>query len=239
MPRPCRAPTMPLCKRVLKGTPQNDRVAAWALHDMCELTSAVERRSVSNLPTFGFCRLLYGHSLRLLTRKLLPFGMCWIVLMTMEIADYTEYELTLKLKPVSLRLLCSVSIEAFFFFLDKGSPFCSNYTLTKRKEKINAHSLNTTLLSMWKPATCSAWWWLYIAETCNWFCTQINLCLDCDLSSFLFSLYMFILLLIAWGQQPLKFSNFGIPILKYLNNYCLLSYRRPNRVWNSPSISFA
>jgi len=36
--------------------------------------------------------------------------MCLIVLMTMETADYTEYELTLKLKPVFLLLLCYVSI---------------------------------------------------------------------------------------------------------------------------------
>jgi hypothetical protein len=51
----------------------------------------------------------------LLTRKLLPFGMCLIVLMTMETADHTECELTLKLKPVVLVLLYYVSIVHSFF----------------------------------------------------------------------------------------------------------------------------
>jgi hypothetical protein len=59
---------------------------------------------VGGLPRFGFFRLLCGHSRSLLTRKLPYFGVCLIVLMTMETADYTEYELTLKFKPVFLLL---------------------------------------------------------------------------------------------------------------------------------------
>jgi hypothetical protein len=38
---------------------------------------------------------------------------------------------------------------------------------------------------------CSAWWWLYIIETCSWFAHKIKLCLDCDSESILFSLYTY------------------------------------------------
>ena len=41
------------------------------------------------------------------------------------------------------------------------------------------------------------------------------------------------------GNNALKFSNFVTPILKYLKNFCMLSFRRPNLLWNSPSSSFA
>ena len=41
--------------------------------------------------------------------------MCFIVLMAMEKADYTEYELTLKLKPVFLLLLCCAPLCVLLF----------------------------------------------------------------------------------------------------------------------------
>jgi hypothetical protein len=40
--------------------------AEWAHHGMCELTSAVERRHVGDLPAFGFFKLLHGDPRRLL-----------------------------------------------------------------------------------------------------------------------------------------------------------------------------
>ena len=118
---------MPFCKRLLKA-------------------SALKRRPVGDLTRFGFFRLLRGYSRRLLPRKLLPFGMFMIVLMTMDTADYTEYELTLKLKPFFLLLLCYAPLR--------------------------------------------------------------------------------VLLVVVCGQQLLKFSNFQEPILKYLKNFCPLSFRR-------------
>ena len=39
-PRPCRAPTTPFWKRLLKVTTQHGRGAAWARHGKCEITSA-------------------------------------------------------------------------------------------------------------------------------------------------------------------------------------------------------
>ena len=82
---------------------------AGARHGVCELQSAVSRRPVGDLPRFGFFRLLNGHSRRLFTRMLLPFGMCLTVLMAMETAHYTEHELILQLKSIFLVSLCNVS----------------------------------------------------------------------------------------------------------------------------------
>jgi len=71
------------------------------------------------LGAFGHCRMsmhTYTHThthtcaRSLLTRMLLPFGMCLIMLMMMETTEYTEYEITLKVKPVFLLLLYYVSI---------------------------------------------------------------------------------------------------------------------------------
>ena len=152
MPRPCRAPTMPLWKRLLKTTAQHGIGTAWARHGMCELTSAVSRRTLGNMPRFGFFRLPRGHSRRLLTRMLLPFGMCLICSdddgdsKLYEIIQF--YELILKLKPAFLLLLCYV-------------------------------------------------FWLSV------------------------------------GNNSFKFLNVEILILKYLKNFCLSSFRRRNRVWNS------
>jgi hypothetical protein len=107
MPRPCRAQTMPLRKRLLKAT-------AWARHGMCELTSAVSRRPVGDLPSFVFFRLPRGHSRTLLIRMLLPFRMCLICSdddgdsRLYRIINF--YELILKLNPAFLLLLCYVSI---------------------------------------------------------------------------------------------------------------------------------
>jgi hypothetical protein len=53
MPCPCRAQTIPLCKRLLKAT-------AGARLGMRELTSAVCRRSVGDTIRFGFFRLPRG-----------------------------------------------------------------------------------------------------------------------------------------------------------------------------------
>jgi len=57
-----------------------------ARHCMCEIIWA------GDLPEFGFFRLLHGYLRKLLTRMLLPFGLCFIVLMTMQTADCMEYE---------------------------------------------------------------------------------------------------------------------------------------------------
>jgi hypothetical protein len=98
--KPCcaHAAPLPCCNHaVLKAISQGHGTAQ---HGMCELMLAVERWSVSDLAMFSFIHLLQGHSQRSLTRKLLPMGMCLIILMTKETADYTEYELTFKLTPV-------------------------------------------------------------------------------------------------------------------------------------------
>jgi len=115
-----------------------------ARHGMCELTLAIERWPVSDLPMFSFIQLLQGHSQRSLTRKLLPLGMCLIVLMTKETADYTEYELTFKLTPVFLLLLCYVSIVYYSFVA--WHPHCVLIIHKQREKKRCRLSLNTTLL---------------------------------------------------------------------------------------------
>jgi hypothetical protein len=66
MPRPCRSSAMPLRKRLPKATAQRGMGAAGERHGMCELTSAVSRRPVGDLPTFGFFRLTGGVSRSLL-----------------------------------------------------------------------------------------------------------------------------------------------------------------------------
>jgi hypothetical protein len=104
--------------------------------DMCELTSAVFRRPVGELPRFGFFRLLGGNSRRLLTRMLLPFGTCLIVLTTMEAADYTEYELALKQNPLFLLLLCYVSIVQSSFYCLLGNNSSKVFKFRKPNPKI-------------------------------------------------------------------------------------------------------
>ena len=108
MQRPCRAPTMPLWERLYKATARQGNGTGTTWH----MWINIGRLSTGCWwpASFGFFRLLCTHSQSLLTRTLLPFGMCFISLMTMETAVYTEYELILKLKPVFLLLLCYVSI---------------------------------------------------------------------------------------------------------------------------------
>ena len=81
----------------------------------------------------------------ILRNSVITFGKFLFVLMTMETARYTEYELTFKLKPFFRLLLCYVSIM-YSSFLDKTSPLCFNSTPKKKKEKMQAVSLNTSLL---------------------------------------------------------------------------------------------
>ena len=57
LPHPCRAPTMPFWRRLLKATAQHSMGVAWARYGLDELASAVERRPVGDLPAFGFFRL--------------------------------------------------------------------------------------------------------------------------------------------------------------------------------------
>jgi len=115
IPHPCRAPTMPLWKRFLKAMAQHDRGAARARHGMCKLTSAVSRRAVGDVPNFGFFRLQRRRSRRVLTRMLLPFGMCLNVLMAMETADCKAYELNLRFK-VNLSSVVMLRLHWVFFF---------------------------------------------------------------------------------------------------------------------------
>jgi hypothetical protein len=60
MPRPCHATTIPFWKRHLQATAQRGMVAAGEWQGMCELASAVQRRHVGDVPTFGFFRLRRG-----------------------------------------------------------------------------------------------------------------------------------------------------------------------------------
>jgi len=97
---------MPFCKRLLKA-------------------AALKRRPVGDLTRFGFFRHLRGHSRRLLARKLLPFGMFIIVLMTMDTADYTEYELTLKVK------------ASLSFIITLRSVVCSSFVVVCGQQLFN------------------------------------------------------------------------------------------------------
>jgi hypothetical protein len=49
-----------LLKATSKGHGRTGMESLWAWHDMYELTSAVQRRHVGNLPAFGFFRLPRG-----------------------------------------------------------------------------------------------------------------------------------------------------------------------------------
>jgi hypothetical protein len=66
VPFPSHATTRPFWQRPLKATAQRGMGAAWERHSMCELASAVQRRHVGDLPTFGFFRLPRGVPLSLL-----------------------------------------------------------------------------------------------------------------------------------------------------------------------------
>ena len=73
-------------------------------------------------------------------------------------------------------------------------------------------------------------------------CTEYELTLK--LKSVFFSvvtlcLYCVFFFWFSVGDNSLKSWNSEIPVLKYLKNICLLSFRRWNRVWSSPSSSFA
>jgi hypothetical protein len=67
MPCQCHATTMPFWKRLLKATAQRGMAWHWHGTDMCELTSAVQRRHVGYLPAFGFFRLPRGDPRSLLS----------------------------------------------------------------------------------------------------------------------------------------------------------------------------
>ena len=56
MPCPCRAPTMPFWKRLLKARAQHGRGAAW----YAWINMAIERWPVGHLTRFGFFRLPRG-----------------------------------------------------------------------------------------------------------------------------------------------------------------------------------
>jgi hypothetical protein len=102
---PCRSPAVlrPCHSKSDISRPRHS--TAEARHGVCELKSTVSRRPVDYLPSFGFFRLLHGHSRRLIARVLLPFGVCQTVLLAMETVDYPEHELTLQFKSIFLLLL--------------------------------------------------------------------------------------------------------------------------------------
>jgi hypothetical protein len=60
----CHATKMPFWKRILKATAWSwqggGMGTAWKRHGMCELASAVQRRHVGDLSTFGFFLLPHG-----------------------------------------------------------------------------------------------------------------------------------------------------------------------------------
>jgi hypothetical protein len=60
MPRPCRSESV-------FSRPRHS--AAWAWHGMCELTSAVQRRHLGDLPSSGFFQVPRGIPRRLLSEE--------------------------------------------------------------------------------------------------------------------------------------------------------------------------
>jgi len=67
-----------------------------------------------------------------------------------------------------------------------------------------------------------------------------NLTVEAHLSSVLtLRLHLVFLFSMSVCKNCFKFSNFEKLILKYLKNFCLSSFKCPNRVWNSPSSSLA
>jgi hypothetical protein len=146
LPRPCRNQTTPLRKRRY--------ITAWARHGMCELTSAVSRRPVGDLPRFGFFRLTRGHSQRLLPRMLLPFVM-WVICSDDDgdsrlyrIIHF--YELILKLKPAFLLLLCCVSVMHSSFVCGEQllQVFKFLHTRSKIFEKFLPFNFQTSKLNV-------------------------------------------------------------------------------------------
>ena len=154
MPRPCRAPTMQLWKGLLNakaGERRGHSSRVWI--DIDRLSTAFGRPAQVRLfpvTTRTFSRVFQNAA---------TFGMCLIVLITMETADCTEYERTLKIKLI------------FLLLLYYGSTVYSFHCM--------------------------------------------------------------------WATTLHSFSYFETPILKYWKMFCLLSLRRPNRVCNSPSSSYA
>jgi hypothetical protein len=152
----CRAVPIPLWKRLFMATAQNGMGTAWYIWiNMGRLSTA--RGQTAQVRLFG---LLRGHSRTLLTRMLV----CLIVLLTVETADYTEYELTLKLKPVFLLLLCYVSIMyCTYDCLWTTTLKFSNFEITILKYLIQTSKLDAKLsfllfyqntLSIWYFAFC-------------------------------------------------------------------------------------
>lgn len=118
---PCRAPAFLRSCRSERDISTPSRGTAWAQQaewiNIGRLSTAFGRPAqVRLLPvtTRTFSRVVFQNAA--------TFGMCVIVLMTMETADYTEYELALKIKPVFLLSLCYVSIVSSFHRISKH-PF--------------------------------------------------------------------------------------------------------------------
>jgi hypothetical protein len=80
--------------------------ATWERHGMCELAFNVDCLSTAGRRPAQIQLLpVTMRTFPKFNQSAAAFGTCLFVLMTMETADGSEYELTLKLKPVIL-LLC-------------------------------------------------------------------------------------------------------------------------------------
>jgi len=129
---PCRAPAVLWPYRSERDISTPSRGTAWAQQaewiNIGRLSTAFGRPAQVRLfpvTTRTFSRVVFQNAA--------TFGMCVIVLMTMDTADYTQYELTLKIKPVFLLLLCYVSIVSAFHCMWAT-------TLSKFFEFRNTHS---------------------------------------------------------------------------------------------------
>ena len=110
--------------------------------------------------------------------------------------------------------------------------------------RVNYH--RPSLDGMWSTCTCSAssGYHADIHEGDDDWDSRLyriwtNLKVQASLSSLvMLRLHCVFFFRLSVGNNALKFSNFKTPILKYLKNFCIISFIRPNILWNSPSSSF-
>jgi len=101
----------------------------------------------------------------------------------------------------------------------------------------NLHICNTST-AFW--GVLNLLWWSHRQIICNYTFLWTNLKVKTNLSSFLIlRLYLVFFFSRSVCNNCFKFSNFEKLILKYLKNVCLSSFKRLNKVRNSPSSSLA
>ena len=132
---------------------------------------------------------------------------------------------------------CYSIAEAHRYLGIPWSQKSENKQISLTNDFYNFHIFNTSA-AFW--GVLNLLWWSRRQIICNCTFLWTNLNAKASLSSVLMLRLrlVFFFSMSVWNSC-FKFSNYERLILKYLKNFCLSSFKRPNGVWTSPSSSVA